>query len=176
MTTIIAKEVNGEVHIGYDSQCTGMDAFEMEQDKVFVNNGAVYGVAGALIFATEVKHASMPAPPLDVDETDHWATTRLGPKLRQILNEISPRRHSDSYEMQILVVANNRVYEIEGNTGWVRRVSGVYTIGSGSPYASGSLDSGSSIKKALDVAAARDPYTGGRLTVTTASKMLGDTL
>jgi ATP-dependent protease HslVU (ClpYQ) peptidase subunit len=172
MTTIIAKEHAGEVYIGFDSLCTGGDQFELEQDKVFVNNGVIYGVAGRLLLSTELKHAHMPAAPEDVDETDSWMTSVLSPKIRHILNQIAPRRNSDDFSMQILVVVNNRVYEVSCDSGWHRRVDGQYAIGSGSPYASGALAYGASIQKALSIAANTDPYTGGRLTVTTARKLL----
>ena len=70
MTTIIAKEHNGEVVIGFDSLVSGGESFEMEQDRVFVNNGVIYGVAGRLLLSTEIKHAHMPTPPADVAEDE----------------------------------------------------------------------------------------------------------
>lgn len=174
MTTIIAKETNGEVYLGFDSLVSGGESFEMEQDKVFANNGVVYGVAGRLLLSTEIKHAHMPTPPALVEETDSWVSNTLSPKIRHILNTVNPRRGQDEFSMQILVVANNRVYEIGCDTAWYRKVDGVYAIGSGSPYASGALSHGASIKDALAIAAKQDSYTGGRLTVTTARKMLED--
>lgn len=172
MTTIIAKEHNGEVHIGFDSQCTGYSSFELEQDKVFVNNGVIYGVAGRLLVSSQIKNAHMPTPPTLVADTERWVTSVLAPKIRHILNEVSPRRPQDDFEMQILVVVNNRVYEISGDTGAHRRTDGLYAIGSGSPYASGAILGGASVRKALNIAANNDPYTGGRLTVTTARDLL----
>lgn len=174
MTTIIAKETNGEVTIGFDSLVSGGEAFEMEQDKVFVNNGVVYGIAGRLLLSTEVKHAHMPTPPANVADTDSWVSNVLSPKIRHILNTVNPRRGDDSFSMQILVVVNNRVYEIGSDTAWFRKIDGIYAIGSGSPYAAGALAYGASVKNALAIAAERDSYTGGRLTVTTARKLLGN--
>ena len=172
MTTIIAKEHNGDVIIGFDSLVSGGESFEMEQDKVFVNNGVIYGVAGRLLLSTEIKHAHMPTPPADVAETDRWVSNTLSPKIRRILNDVNPRRHDDSFSMEILVVVNNRVYEIGCDTASYRKISGVYAIGSGSPYASGALSHGATIKDALAIAAKCDSHTGGRLTVTTARKLL----
>jgi ATP-dependent protease HslVU (ClpYQ) peptidase subunit len=172
LTTIIAKETAGDVHIGFDSLCTGYDQFELEQNKVFVNNGVIYGVAGRLLLSTELKHAHLPPAPADPSETDTWMTSTLSPRIRHLLNEIAPRRSNDGFSMQVLVVANSRVYEISGDTGWHRRVDGLYAVGSGSPYAFGALASGASLRSALTIAANTDPYTGGRLTVTTAKKLL----
>lgn len=170
MTTIIAKETNRGVEIGFDSLCTGYDSFDLDQKKVFVNNGMIFGVAGRLLVATELKHADLPAPP--AHGIEKWLTSRLVPKIRQILNEIAPRRHSDGFSMQILIVIHGKVYEISGDTGWHRRKDGIYTVGSGSPYAFGALSAGSSVKNALEVAASVDPGTGGRLTVTTDADLL----
>lgn len=173
MTTIIAKEHNGAVTIGFDSLVSGGESFEMEQDKVFVNNGVIYGVAGRLLLSTEIKHAHMPTPPTEVSETDGWVSSTLSPKIRSILNAVNPRRGQDEFSMQILVVVNNRVYEIGCDTAWYRKVTGVYTIGSGSPYAAGALSHGATVLEALSIAAERDSHTGGRLTVTTARSLLG---
>lgn len=173
MTTIIAKETPNGVQIGFDSLCTGYDSFELEQKKVFVNNGVIYGVAGRLLVATELKQADLPAPPSDPNANiEKWLTVRLLPHLRRILNEVAPRRGDDSFSMQILVVIHNKVYEIGSDTCWTRRTDGTYTVGSGSPYAFGALATGASVSHALRVAAEVDPYTGGRLTVTTADALL----
>ena len=173
MTTIIAKETANGVEIGFDSLCTGYDAFDLDQNKVFVNSGMIFGVAGRLLLATELKHAELPKPPVHPSANiEKWLTSRLVPKLRQILNEIAPRRGNDGFSMQILVVIHNKVYEISGDTGWHRRKDGIYTVGSGSPYAFGTLANGGSVEDALRVAAYADPGTGGRLTVTTADELL----
>lgn len=173
MTTIIAKETANGVEIGFDSLCTGHNAFDLEQKKVFVNGGIVFGVAGRLLLATELKHADLPRVPAESTvDIEKWITARLIPKLRQLLNEVAPRRTEDWYSMQILTVIQGKVYEISGDTGWHRRKDGIYAIGSGSPYAFGSLSAGSSVEDALRVAASVDPGTGGRLTVTTAKELL----
>lgn len=172
MTTIIAKETANGVQIGYDSLCTSYDSFDLEQHKVFVNAGMIFGVAGRLLISTELKHADLPTPPADPSKVDKWVTARLIPKLRALLNEIAPRRGEDGFGMQILAVVHGRVFEISGDTGWHRRTDGLYAIGSGSPYAFGALSAGSSMRDALTIAASVDPGTGGRLTVTTDKEML----
>jgi len=76
--------------------------------------------------------------------------------------------------MSILMVIHNKVYELSGDTGWHRRKDGLYSVGSGSPYAFGVIANGGSIGDALRVAASVDPGTGGRLTVTTAADLLSE--
>lgn len=172
MTTIIAKENANSVEIGFDSQATGWDKFDLDQPKVFVNNGVIFGVAGRLLISTELKHATIPTPPPGLDGLDEWVTHRLNPKVRQLLNEVAPRRGYDGFEMQVLVIVNGRVYSINGDTGWSRRKDGLYAIGSGSTYAFATVAAGGSIAKGLQLAAQYDPYTGGRLTVTTDNNLL----
>jgi ATP-dependent protease HslVU (ClpYQ) peptidase subunit len=172
MTTIIAKETSNGVEIGFDSLITGYDSFDLDQNKVFVNNGIIFGVAGRLLISTELKHADLPAPPASPEGIEKWITSRLVPKIRQLLNEIAPRRGDDGFSMAILMVIHNKVYEVSGDTGWHRRKDGLYAVGSGSPYAFGVIANGGSVKDALRVAASVDPGTGGRLTVTTATKLL----
>lgn len=172
MTTILAKEVNGKVHFAYDSLCTGGDSFELEREKVFANNGIIFGIAGRLLLNAEFKHAQFPSPPKDPSLTDKYITLSLMPHIRRLLNELAPRRHEDEFSMQILVVVNNRIYEIGCDTSWMRRVDGLYAIGSGSPVALGAMKHGASLEEALKIAAENDPYTGGRLTIASADVIL----
>jgi ATP-dependent protease HslVU (ClpYQ) peptidase subunit len=172
MTTIIAVETTHGVEIGCDSQATGSDKIQMEQSKVFANNGAIYGVAGMALLANEMRYGDLPKPPKTPQDTDRWMTREMVPALRAIIDEISPKRPEDDYEMHILVVANDRAYEIGANAGWVRNTEGVYAIGSGGPYAAGAISAGASVAQALQIAAKHDPYTGYQLTTTTAARML----
>lgn len=174
MTTIVMKEMKNDVAIGYDSQVTGYSKTELGQGKVFVNNGVVYGVAGRLLMANEIRHAHMPTPPpvgTPVSEVDRWVTTKLAPKLRSLVRDVSGP--SDHYmSVGLLMAVNGRVYEVSSDSAWIRRTDGTYAIGSGSPYAFGVVASGGSIHDGLKMAANADPYTGGTLHLTTASKML----
>lgn len=175
MTTIIIKEHKGKVSIGYDSLVTGGDKFELERNKVFVNksNGIIFGVAGRLLYLSELEHAQLPSVPKDPSLTDKYVTAVLMPHLRRVLENAQPRRGGhDEFDMQLLAVVNNRVYEVGCDTAWMRRTDGLYAIGSGSPYARGALSHGATVEDALKIAAHSDPYTGGRLTITTADIML----
>lgn len=171
MTTILMRETKGEVEIAYDSQCTSHDAFELEREKVFVNNGIIFGVAGLLLLNAELKHAQFPSVPKDPAMVEKWLTVTFMPHFRKILDSIMPRR-DDIVNMAILVVIHNKVYEVGCDTSVGRRVDGMYSIGSGSPYAFGAMAHGAQLGDALKIAADTDPYTGGRLTVTTAKKLL----
>lgn len=172
MTTIIAIETPEGVQIGCDSQATGGDKIHMEQPKVFANNGVVYGVAGVALLANELRYADLPKPPEEATDTDRWMTREFIPALRAIVEEIAPKRDEDDFEMHLIVVVNNRAYEVGGNAGWIRATSGVYAVGSGGPYAMGALSAGATLDAALEIAAKHDPYTGYDLTSVTASQIL----
>lgn len=173
MTTILAIETLAGIQIGCDSQATGGDKIQMEQPKIFANNGAVYGVAGVALLANELRHADLPTPPEDEAETDRWMTRELTPTLRAILDQIPMKSDDDGdYQLQLIVIANGRAYEIGGNTGWIRNTAGVYAIGSGGHFAAGAVSAGASLQRALEIAAKHDPYTGYEITATTDRALL----
>lgn len=176
MTTILMREnkKTGEVEIGYDSLCTGGTKFELETEKVFVNesNGLIFGVAGDMMINPELRYAQFPSIPQNPALTERWLVSVLVPHMRRLFNEIAPRRQEDMMSMQVLVVINNKIFEIGCDLSVLQKKDGVYAIGSGGRLALGAMKVGASLDKALEVAAENDSYTGGRLTVTTAKKLL----
>jgi ATP-dependent protease HslVU (ClpYQ) peptidase subunit len=173
MTTILAIETLAGVQVGCDSQATGPDKIQMEQPKVFANNGAIYGVAGVALLANELRYADLPTPPADTSQTDKWMTREMTPALRAIIEQLPLKGDDDGdFELHMVVIANGRAYEIGGNTGWVRNSTGVYAIGSGGQYAAGAISAGASLEQALAIAAKHDPYTGYELTATTDKELL----
>lgn len=173
MTTILAIETLAGIQIGCDSQATGGDKIQMEQPKIFANNGAVYGVAGVALLANELRYADLPKPPEDVVETDRWMTRELTPTLRAIIEQIPMKADDDGdFQLQLIVVANGRAYEVGGNTGWIRNTAGIYAIGSGGHFAAGAISAGASLQAALEIAAKHDPYTGYQITATTDMELL----
>jgi len=177
MTTILMKETKNGVEIAYDSQCTAFESFELEREKVFTNaNGVIFGVAGLLLLNAELKHAQLPSIPQDPAMTEKWMVKTLLPHLRRLFDEVLPRRQGDMINMSILAVVHNKVYEIGCDTSIGRRVDGMYAIGSGGTLALGAMKHGASLGEALEIAAGSDPYTGGRLTVTSARKLLNTTV
>lgn len=173
MTTILAIETLAGVQIGCDSQATGGDKIQLEQPKVFANNGAIYGVAGVALLANELRYADLPAPPEDADDTDRWMTRELTPIIRAVIEQIPMKSDDDGdFELQLIIVANGRAYELGGNTGWVRNTAGIYAIGSGGHFAAGAISAGASMKRALEIAARHDPFTGYELTATTDRELL----
>lgn len=176
MTTIIAIEHDGGVTLGFDSLCSvGGSGFDLSQEKVFANNGTVFGVAGAVLDANIIRYADLPSPDDAGWDVDRWVTNRLIPALMEALDtRAASERHSNKIETgnHTLIIVRGRVYEWYPDTAWTRRIDGLYAVGSGARYALGALAAGASAAGALEIAAARDRATGGRLTVIQAEELL----
>lgn len=167
MTTIAAIERRGrDTVIACDSQATAQDKFEMEAPKVFERNGVIYGVAGVISVSNALRYSDLPEPAGDPDE---WVNNTLCPALREIVKELDlPRNDEDGYELGAIVIIGARIYEITDDLTWIRNISGTYSIGSGYAFALGAMDMGASPREAIEVAATRDPNTGGKIRELTA--------
>lgn len=166
------------VTIGFDSRVSfGSSYNDLEADKVFANNGIVFGIAGAVLDSQIIRYADLPDPADAGWDIDKWVTNELIPELAHALDDRAAfERHSGKgwTNSHILAVVRDRVYQISSDTAWVRRTDGVYTIGSGSGYARGALSVKASVRQALEVAAAHDKGTGNRLRVIQAAELLGE--
>lgn len=162
MTTIVMVEKKGSVDIAFDSKVSnGYSHNELEQPKVFSSQGITYGVAGAVGLANLLEDISVKAPAssLTGKEVDRWVQRVLIPAMRTQVMEYHPEARFDA-EWQVLVAVNKRVYSIGGDFSRVRNTSGRYAIGSGSLFARGALHAGASAKRAVEIAAEIDPWTG----------------
>lgn len=178
MTTIIFKETkSGNVKVAYDSQVSsGWRKAELGFDKVFVNNGMIFGVAGAVRDANIIKYAPLPSIPDAEWDVDKWVVTTLIPAIAGALSgnyATAFVNQQISTENNILVAVRGRVYKLATDLAMVRYPDSVYAIGSGSDYVYGALAAGASIKNALAVAAELDSFTGQELKLTSAHALLG---
>lgn len=163
MTTIIMVEDVKGITIGYDSQATGGDTiWELESHKVFSSNGIVYGVSGSALYDAEIQF--MELPEYDGGDARKWIVKKFLPALRELKKEIDSENESS---LSLLMVIDNKVFEIGSDLSITRNKNGVYAVGSGADFALGALVSGASVEKALETAAQLDIYTGGPLHVTT---------
>lgn len=170
-------EQEDDVQIGFDSRVSvGHTYDDLAADKVFVNNGIIFGVAGAVLDAQIIQYAALPDPEGGGWDTDRWVTTELIPAIKQAIggrDALEFRAGKVSTDSHALFVVRNRVYELFYDTAWIRRVDGLYGVGSGAAYALGALAVGGELEDALEAAAAFDKATGNRLRVTSANTLLG---
>jgi len=178
MTTIIFKETKkGDVKVAYDSQVSyGSRREEGEFEKVFVNNGNVFGVAGALRDSNILKYAPLPAIPDEEWDVDKWVVTALIPAMKDALdlrNASHYRNNELETDSHILVAVRGRVYEIGSDMSSFRNTDGVYAIGSGSNFVAAALMAGAKLDQALQIAAELDSGTGYGLKLTSTARLLG---
>lgn len=64
-------------------------------------------------------------------------------------------------KFNFLIAIGGEIFDISDDFAVCIDIDGIYGIGSGSSIAIGALKAGASIKKALEIAADKDPYTGG---------------
>lgn len=167
MTTIVMVEKKNGVEVAYDSKVSnGYSHDELEQPKVFSSQGITYGVAGAVGLANLLESITVQPPEKDSipKEVDQWVQRVLIPAMRRQVMDYHPHSTFDA-EWQVLVVVNKRVYAIGGDFSRVRNTSGRYAIGSGSLFARGALHAGASAKRAVEIAAEIDPWTGHEVKV-----------
>lgn len=174
MTTIVMKVAGGDVIAGWDSQSTnGSFPAGMVSDKVWVQGGLVYGVAGALRTSDAIQ--AIDFPPYDGSDPRRWLIRVWVPAFRDAVKDdpiLFDAEEGCVKHVQILVVVGGEVFDIDSSLSPSQDVLGVYSIGSGAPYAMGALRSGSTVVDALSIAASCDVYTGGDLTATSVKVLL----
>lgn len=161
MTTIVFIEKENHVEVAYDSKVShGYSHNELEGHKVFESAGILYGVAGAVSVANIIEGLEIKPPKTsDPSQIDKWVTFELLGTLRKILSTVSEKGQFE-IPVNMLVVVNNRVYDIGSDYSRVRYTNGRYSIGSGSHYAKGALDQGATAEQAVKVASQNDSGTG----------------
>lgn len=197
MTTVIAVETLAGVTFGWDSQITYRHRAVHSDVKVFANSGVVFGTSGDVRYGNILRY--MDIPDQNTDDTDRYVTNSLIPAMQQALKTADAAKMSDSKidtDSVALVCVGGRMYDIGSDLSWHRPNDGIYAIGSGSNYALGALkamppiyDKTSVIKpsdpyaaatgylgvrRALEVAAELDLYSGGELYVKTVEEILDD--
>lgn len=144
----------------------------MVAPKFFVNGGLLFGVSG-VVRAMDIIETTR-FPPYDGTDPRKWLIMSLVPVLRAAFED-EPGMVSDDGQMDgfgILVVVGGQAFGFDSRLSPGQTTDGIYTMGSGGDYARGALFAGATVMEALHAASAIDPYTGGALMVTSASKYL----
>lgn len=174
MTTIIArKNDNGTVDLGFDSQATGGGETQHVQKVANINDQFHIGVAGRTRYGNLLKYIDV--PPLH--EAEHgtgnydafgYLITRVVPAwvdgLERQFGRI-PDQKEDWPDGVAMVILQGRIFQVYFDFTVTESSREFDGIGSGAHYAMGALASGKSVKKAIQVAAELDLYTGGELKV-----------
>lgn len=133
MTTIVVSQKQKTMVA--DSQASGGGP-AITTIKIFEIDGKLIGIAGTLThsikFVEWMRHGTLPVYHYDKEE--------------------------DSF--QALVLSHNGLTYYDKELIAIDIFDDVVAIGSGSEYAIGAIDAGASLKKAVEIAAERDAYTG----------------
>lgn len=189
MTTIIGIQGDGWCVVGWDSRISvsvGVDDSKSEvhvlsdsQKKVVQNGPFLIGAAGDLRAINILTHSFSPPTPrasANGPLLDKFISVEFVPALREALEKhgyaTSGRDFSGTAEFasELIVCVGGRIYQVDGDYSWISEASGLYSVGSGSPYALGALtatkwgrstlSARNAILKALSVASKFDPNTG----------------
>lgn len=172
MTCIVAiRGRDGKIYMGADSRVTyGRMVYTGAQSKVVKRGEFLFGNAGNVVDA-QVLHHTATIPPVSEhqDPLEYMINTFL-PEFRRALKEtgrmekISDLEYSNA---RFLVAFRGHIFDLGMDFDVFEGVGDVFSIGSGSPYALGSLESTSGlpvkqrIREALEVASKYDPGVAG---------------
>lgn len=148
MTCIVAVSYQGKVVMGGDSAAADEHNNFIslrKEPKVFTKGPYIFGYAGSFRFGKVVEHTFVPPRP-NLDNLDKFFNTVFVDSLRKYCEEskIDPSSEQDSAEM--LVGINGRLFEFCNDWHFGEDSHDFNAIGSGSPFALGSLYSTGRIK------------------------------
>lgn len=174
ITTIIArKNADGTVELGYDSQSTGGGSTAFVHKVAEINGQFWIGVAGRTRYGNILKYLDVP----DIHVKDFvsgeydafgYLITQVIPAWTSGLSkqfDTIPDQKDDWPDGVALVVLQGRIFKVHFDFTVTEADRDFDGIGSGADYALGALAAGKSVKKALEIAAELDLYTGGELRV-----------
>lgn len=174
ITTVIArKNADGTVDLGWDSQSTGGGNTAYVEKVAAINDQFYIGVAGRTRYGNLLKYIDVPA----LHDAEHatgnydafgYLITQVIPAwvsgLSKQFDKI-PDQKEDWPDGVALIVLQGRIFTVHHDFTVTEADREFDGIGSGSDYAIGAMAAGKSVKKALEVAAELDLFTGGDLRV-----------
>jgi ATP-dependent protease HslVU (ClpYQ) peptidase subunit len=160
MTCIVAVSDRKQVWMGGDSAATrGTDRYILKQPKVWTAGRFLYGLSGNPIIAQRIKASFNPSPPTGKDPYDYMSSEFID-QFRDLMVDHDIGTLTD-YPAHMLVAFAGRIFELWPNYLVMECKENYASVGSGSVYALGSLESSSGspekrITSALEAAASRD--------------------
>lgn len=178
MTTIVMVQKEDDVVMGWDSRIhLGRHGYAtLATEKVWSYGGVCYGMSGMAAIGDFMRTGDLPE--YDEGDPDEWVLTKLMPALRERMKDTELGKQGDEpgiYDFSLLLAVGGRAYDVDGAFSASRYEEGLYAIGSGGDYALGALKAGTTVLRALEIAAECDSGTGGTLTVRSAKDMVRET-
>jgi ATP-dependent protease HslVU (ClpYQ) peptidase subunit len=181
MTTIVAVEDHGRVHIGSDTQVTaGFSKTSLAGGKINTVGEYTFGLAGLFELIERLKRTEWPSVEGDVEAHVHdtlipWLLEQQSAMFTDFgIDENSDNPFQRVPRSTVLLALRGKVYEISLEKGIspLHKGDGRYAIGSGTSYALGSLGSAKkndrrAVLNALEAASKNDLGTSGPFVVKT---------
>ena len=180
MTTLAAIQGNGWAVFASDSQSSDDSGFVamMPGGKAFNNQGIIIAGAGQVRGINLLEHAFV-APTVNMKYPDKYITNTFIPAMRKCFLDAGYeyKREDSTVENDNiwLIGVRGNIYRIEEDYSWERNDNGLYVAGSGERFALGALEALKAynakniteaktyLKKAIQIAAKYDAFTGGEV-------------
>ena len=115
-----------------------------------------------------IQHIWTPPKPQPSDKEDlyHFIISKVVPSMKLVFkeNEYKWDEKDEETKFAFLIAIGGEVFDIADDFAVCLDADGIYGIGSGSSLGIGALKAGVSMKKALEIAANKDPYTAAPFT------------
>ena len=166
VTTIVAVQNAEGVRFGADTQVTATRKYtHIHMAKISHRGQYIVAGSGLSSYCDVAQHIWNPPVPTANDKKDiyHFVISKVIPSLKQCFKDNDLKLEGDKDEetrFAFLIAVCGEVFDIGDDFAVSIDAGGLYAIGSGSSLALGALESGKSIKRALEIAAKHDPYTG----------------
>lgn len=181
MTTIIGVQYKDKAVLVADSRVTddgGRIYSHPKMQKITERNGFLIAGAGEVAPCDIANHIWNPPKPTVKDKEDvyHFMITKVMPSLRKCLVDNgynfdeSHDKAKDGLRFQFLIVVAGEIFDISDDLSVCMDESGLYGIGSGSPFALGALSVGAKPIKAMEAAAKLSAFTAAPFQVVEQSK------
>lgn len=176
MTTIVARQLKGDVEFASDSLATLGDRGTVRDcSKVFRSGNLAIAVGGSVRVESVLRFADLPYYEEDI-EAHEFVVNCLVPAMREAIAEAgvmgSDEDGIEDCRSMFIVAVDGEAFGVGSDFGVIRESSGVYALGTGSDYALGAVAAGASLEDAVQIAATFDIHTGGRIDVARFSELV----
>ena len=165
MTTIVGVVKNGHVIMGADSLVTAgvRKHIHSKMPKIINNNGYLIGGAGDVEACDILMYIWIPPVPTIAERKNiyKYMITDVVPSMREVLEEngYKPDPSDKEAGFEMLIAFDGELFNIGDDFSVLMDESGIYGVGSGSPFALGALHEGATVERALEHAERLSPYT-----------------
>jgi ATP-dependent protease HslVU (ClpYQ) peptidase subunit len=156
MTTIVGIQGDGFAVICADSRISvehdnsyQIGTLGEGSGKVVQNGKYILGAAGDVRAINILHHVFQPpVPPQNIrgKKLDQFFTSKFIPSLRECFDsqgysvpDRDDKEHIAEQGSSVIVAINAQIYVVESDYSWSSELSGLYSLGSGSPYALGAM-------------------------------------